>query len=700
MTHTGLVARVLIDSPLPQLDHLFDYGIPAELADVARPGVRVTVPFRSTGRVATGYLIEVVDPHAPAGADADLEDGDIPYTGTLSPLNSVVSSAQVLAPEVWRLARKVADRSAGNASDIIRLAVPPRQVRVEKAWLAAVGGDAPPDAAPAPAPDPAPAPAHAPAGAPDDADVARPSDAVPSFAGYSDGVFDDVLAGRRRVAAAALPRLSRLPDGNSIGTWALTLAELGVAALRAGTSAILAVPDYRDQDQLQAALDLLAPAGSVSRVDARQSNPDRYRSFLACLGTQPRIIVGNRSAVYAPAWNLGVIALWDDGDPLYAEPLSPYVHARDAALVRQQDSGSALVLLGHSRSVEAQRLVELGWLGEVRPAQSWHPKVIPTEFQGAMSPEAGAARIPSAAWKTAREALADGPVLVQVASPGYAPVLSCQSCKKAARCTRCQGPLGLASAGATPACRWCGALAVGWSCVHCEGTTYRLVTVGSARTAEELGRAFPGVRVLVADGEHPLQQVGASPALVIATRGAEPIAAGGYRAVLLLDGERMLARESLRVGEDCLRWWSNAAALAAPGASVVLVGVGGALARALNAWQPEAYAATELADRRTLRFPPAVRVASVTGATDGVDTALASLAELDGLDGLDILGPVTTEPGQVRAVVRFPYGRGDDVAHALKAAVVQNATRRRKPKGAVFRPPPTLKVRFDDPELL
>ena len=58
--------------------------------------------------------------------------------------------------------------------------------------------------------------------------------------------------------------------------------------------------------------------------------------------------------------------------------------------------------------------------------------------------------------------------------------------------------------------------------------------------------------------------------------------------MLLLDGERMLLRESLRVAEDCLRWWSNAAALAAPGAPVFLVGVGGALATALATWkQPE-----------------------------------------------------------------------------------------------------------------
>jgi primosomal protein N' (replication factor Y) len=530
-----------------------------------------------------------------------------------------------------------------------------------------------------------------------------------AFSEYPAGSLARVVSDRRRVAVAAVPRLPRLDDGATVGHWAVTLAELAVTTLEAGRSAILVVPDYRDQDQVQAALDRLAPAESVSRVDARQSNPDRYRAFLACLEPAPRIILGNRTPVYAPARQLGLIALWDDGDPLHGEPLSPYVHARDAALVRQLSSGSALVLLGHSRSVEAQRLVEVGWLGEIHPGRRTHPRVIPTEFQGALVEQARAARIPSAAWNAAREALAAGPVLVQVASPGYAPVLACQSCKQSARCTRCQGPLALASASSAPSCRWCGAVAVAWQCSHCEGRQYRLVTVGTARTAEELGRAFPGVRVIVADGQHQIQQLGAEPALVIATRGAEPIAEGGYRSVLLLDGERMLARESLRVGEDCLRWWTNAAALAAPGASVMLVGVGGALARALNNWQPEVHAAGELADRRTLRFPPAVRVASVTGTAQAVETALAALtgragdSDLSGLAdlaGVDVLGPVPTEPGLVRAIVRFPYAAGDGVARELKAAIVRNTTRRRKPAGGAIRPAPTLKVRFDDPELL
>jgi primosomal protein N' (replication factor Y) len=249
-----------------------------------------------------------------------------------------------------------------------------------------------------------------------------------------------------------------------------------------------------------------------------------------------------------------------------------------------------------------------------------------------------------------------------------------------------------------PACQWCGALAADWRCQSCEGTRLRSVGFGADRTAEDLGRAFPGVRVIVADGDRQLLTVGPEPALIIATRGAEPVADGGYRAVLLLDGERMVARESLRVGEDCLRWWSNAAALCAPGATTVLVGVGGELASALVTWRQADYARAELADRRRLRFPPAVRVATVTGAVEAVTAAVDSLA----LPPEDLLGPVDLPTGGVRTIVRMTYAQAADVAAQLRAATIRAATSRRaRVPGrapADARPAPGLRVRFDDVE--
>ncbi|WP_307859203.1 primosomal protein N' family DNA-binding protein [Herbiconiux sp. SYSU D00978] len=652
-----MIARVLVDSPLPQLDRLFDYAVPEALrADIA-VGIRVRVPLRSAGRIADAFVVELA------------ETGS--FGGNLSDVDAIVSTAPVLTPEVYTLARAVADRAAGSAIDVVRLAVPKRQVRVEKAWLAALAAGGIP---------------------------ARAEVTAASVTGYPSGLVETAIHERRRLALDAIPHPVLLPprpghDASWVGAWALTLAQAATQAIDSGGSAILAVPDYRDQEQLLAALATLLPPDRVVRLDARQSGPDRYRAFLACLGDDPLVIVGTRSAVYAPAKKLALIAVWDDGDPLHSEPLAPYVHARDAALVRQGQQGCALLLAGHARSTEVERLVELGYAASVGPAPAVTPHVVPTAHQTGGDRLAQLARIPSAAWRAAREALSDGPVLVQVARPGYTPALACRDCGSAARCRRCEGPLTVTHSGAVPSCAWCGALATGWECSVCGGTHLRPAGVGASRTADELGRAFPGVRVIVSDGERPLLAVDDRPALVIATRGAEPLAQGGYRAVLLLDGERMLARESLRVAEDCLRWWANAAALASPRAPVVLVGVGGALASALATWRLPEFARQELADRRRLRFPPAVRVASVTGTLDSVQRAL------DALDDPDVLGPVDVPSGGVRAIVRFDYARGHAVAEALRGAVITGAVSRRKSlKGGDRRPAPTLRVRFDDSE--
>jgi len=111
------VARVLVDSPLPQLDRLFDYAIPDALSADAQPGVRVKVPLRSAGRVVEGFFVEEGDPD--------------PADRPLSDLEAVISPVCVLPASLYTLARRVADRAAGGAGDILRLAIPKRTVRAE-----------------------------------------------------------------------------------------------------------------------------------------------------------------------------------------------------------------------------------------------------------------------------------------------------------------------------------------------------------------------------------------------------------------------------------------------------------------------------------------------------------------------------------------------------------------------------------------
>lgn len=645
------VARVLLDSPLPQLDRLFDYAVPDELADRARPGVRVKVPLRSAGRMIEGYLVDV----------ENRDDGDRP----LSELDAVVSDVPVLTPALYDLARRAADRAAGSASDILRLVIPKRMVRAEKAWAAA------------PAPEPFA--------------MAEPTLA---WAESSVGAYPELaaaLTGGERVAVDAPPR----PAGDD-PAWADLLAAIATLTLAAGRSAVIVVPDHRDEAHVLAVLEARGVGDAVVRDDARRSGPERYASYLRLLAPVPCIVVGNRSTVYAPAHDVGAVIIWDDGDALLAEPLSPGVHARDAALIRQEIEGSALVLTGHTRTTEVERLVSLGFVRDIPASRRASPKVV---LSATREGESRGTRVPSAAFAAARTALEEGPVLVQVSRPGYSPVLVCADCRTPARCRHCAGPLRVRRAGAVPECSWCGRSAPAWSCTSCTSVRLRMASSGSERTADELGRAFPNTRVIVSDGEHQITRVEPRPALVIATRGAEPFVAGGYRAVILLDGDRMLMTDQLRIAESCLRWWSDAAALAAPGAPVHLVGVAGPAARALATWTQPAYARAELAERAPVLMPPTVRVAAVEGTHTAVRTALEQL-RLDAptLGEGAVLGPVPREDGLVRALVRFDYGAGRAVAESLRASVVAEALRGRR-RGKDPGPRNTLKVRLDVPEL-
>jgi primosomal protein N' (replication factor Y) len=394
------------------------------------------------------------------------------------------------------------------------------------------------------------------------------------------------------------------------------------------------------------------------------------------------------------------VACWDDGNDLHIEQRAPYAHARDVLLLRAGQEGTACLMAGHSRSTELQRLVETGWAmpvdAERTAVRSTVPRVLNTadSFEQERDPLARIARLPGAAWRAAKEGLERGPVLVQVARAGYAPSLVCETCREPARCGSCQGPLAIAGASgsaALPQCRWCSTPAPDWHCRHCGGRRLRKGATGVMRTAEELGRAFPGKAVVTSSGDHVKTDVGNAKALVVATVGAEPVADGGYAAALLLDGDSLLRRENLRAGEDTVRRWFNAAALVRPasdGGLVVITAADTAAVGALLRWDPAGYAQRELALRVELQLPPAVRIASVTGPraavvhfTEAVQKQLAAAGvalRTAGPAPVLLVGfPAPQRVGEdVRTLLFFPYTKAPLVTRVLRATRAAAAARR------------------------
>ena len=596
------------------------------------PGVRVKVPLRSSQKNTTGFVVEVASHSSHAGA--------------LVPLGDVVSAVPVLAPEIWRLARAVADRQAGNAADILRLAIPPRYVRAEKLWRDR--------------------------GQP----TAVPAIEIQSLLEYSEDELEGLVAPGSRWALTTPWGIDHSPAGEPRPRGATVLAQLAARALRAGGSSVIVVPDWRDLEAHHQALREVISDDGIVLWDSDKVGSERYTEFLRCLSGNPVVVIGNRHAVYAPVVNLRLLVVLDDADDAHREPLAPYPHTRNVALVRQQQTECSLVFAGLAPSMAVWRLHSMGFLGLVEPRKAQRPQVVPTALSVNAERDLRPARLPGIAHQGATEALREGPVLVQVFRAGYSSALACAQCGVRGMCSRCHGPLRIGSRGAPPSCAWCATLYARWRCEACNHSVMVPRGQGIGRTVSDFGKAFPKVPVIQSDGQHRVHTVSDSPAIVVATRGSEPLAVGGYRAALLLDGQAMLSRESIGALEDTLSHWEHALSLVRPEGTVYLTEVEGQPALAVASGKYGPLMSAELREREALRLPPSIRLASVSGPSAALTEIASHISSLDA--SVDVLGPVTMGEGVGRIVIRFPYAIGDRVTAELRAVHLGHISRQRR----------------------
>ncbi len=272
------MARVAVDLGLSHLDRPFDYAvIPTQDAE-AVPGARVRVRF--AGKLRDGFVLDRV-----AGTDHD---------GTLTAVHKVISSEPVLTSEIATLIRSVADHYAGTFADVMRLAVPPRHAATEQAAVVERADQLP---------------AEPPGG---------PLHDYPQGPGF----LKALAAGGRPRAAWPVT-----PSAETSGDWALGLATAARACVDGGRGAVVVVPDQRDLERLKKACQVTLGRTGFAVLVAEAGPAARYRAFLAALRGQVKVVIGNRAAAYAPVRDLGLVALWDDGDDLLSEQRSPYPHS-------------------------------------------------------------------------------------------------------------------------------------------------------------------------------------------------------------------------------------------------------------------------------------------------------------------------------------------------------------------------------------
>ena len=395
------IARVLPMLSVPHLDREFDYLVSAEQSDDAQPGVRVRVRFHGGWSTGSSWSAATT-PITPAS-----------WAGLIASCRA----EPVLTTEIRRLVDAVAARYAGTRPDVLRLAVPrpPRPGRARNRG---------------------------------DPFAARRSTVAPvDPSGWE-------VYGRRRgqfLAALAESRAAR-------AVWQALPGELVGGPIRRGRGADCAVRGARRWRSCPTSGTWTRcggprPPGSTNTA-WWHSRPGlgpaaRYRRWLAALRGSARLVIGTRSAVFAPLSDLGLVMVWADADDTLVEPRAPYPHAREVAMLRAHQARCAALIGGYSRTAEAQALVRSGWAHDVvapRPVvRARTPRVVALDDSGyaeERDPAARTARLPSIALRAARSALeAEAPVLVQVPRRGYVPSLACGRCRAIARCRHCTGPL-------------------------------------------------------------------------------------------------------------------------------------------------------------------------------------------------------------------------------------------------------------------
>lgn len=455
--------------------------------------------------------------------------------------------------------------------------------------------------------------------------------------------------------------------------WALTqpigvdhsrfLAEL-IKVRSTISQVLLIVPDEKDLDQISEQL-INFFGDQLLILSSHLSKADRYRNFLNAIYQPPKVILATRGGSFINLAEDATVIVLSDLDNSHYEQHSPGWNSRDVSLLRP--ATTSLIFISASHSLEVARLIETGWL-TYKKYQSKSKIRFHTN-------EAGRSFIP-----VIKSSLENGNVLVSVAEKGYANLFLCAKCRNVAACS-CGGKLQILGANSNPSCYLCKVSKKDWRCNFCGEAKPYVLAKGINRTAEEIGRAIPKNSILISSGSKQLKSVPKGRHIVIATAGSEP--AGSFSAVILLDGEKLFNRPSLRSEELAkFNWFSALCKLDLNSEVFLSLPNNHPVVQSILRLDSQSAALSELRGREAAKLPPYYRVAIVIGPSAEISKFTENLKSSK---EYQITGPIDIEKGEKKIIIRAPISAGQGLVDLLDDVVKVQGVKGR----SIF------KVRFD-----
>ena len=372
----------------------------------------------------------------------------------------------------------------------------------------------------------------------------------------------------------------------------------------------------------------------VAVLHSALSDGERYDEWHRIRTGAARVVVGPRSAVFAPVRNLGLIVVDEEHDPSYKQEETPRYHARDVAVVRARLEGARVVLGSATPSLESWRNAQTGKYVLASVPSRVAGRALPAVHLVNMEDEmARIGHLPIFSMQlldAIHSRLANGEqTILFLNRRGYSRVLECPACSWVAECPDCSVPYTYHRADNCLRCHVCG----GWmhvpaSCPECHGTDFSYTGIGTQRAEAALLRCFPHAHVLRMDADSTSRKMSHDDILSAFRAGKADVLLGtqmiakgldfpNVTLVGVLNADVSLHRPDPRASERTYQLLAQVSGRAGraekPGEVYIQTFSPGAPAIAAAASDKgfAAFAEAELRDRKAAYLPPFCRMATL-----------------------------------------------------------------------------------------
>lgn len=276
-------------------------------------------------------------------------------------------------------------------------------------------------------------------------------------------------------------------------------------AVSQGKTAVMLVPEISLTPQMVGKFRRLF-GGNVAVMHSSLSLGERADEYRRIKEGRARIVIGTRSAVFAPVSDLGIIVIDEEGEGTYKSENAPRYHARDVAKQRCFAHGAFLLLASATPSIESCYFAKTGRYSLFELDERYNSAVLPDVYMVDMREEAANGNVSTFSAPLVRELEANlergEQSILLLNRRGYHTSVRCAACGKPLECPNCSLPLTYHKPNGSIICHYCGYIReMDRVCPECGARFFSMKGTGTQRIEDEISTLFPSARVLRMDAD-------------------------------------------------------------------------------------------------------------------------------------------------------------------------------------------------------